>query len=342
MRFRLQSAWTSNTGYGKLACGIAKNLLRRKDVDVEIAPHHTLVSDSTPPEIVEALKRNKQERSLGLLIAYPSEAHCLPTMHRMLYTMWETTRLPEVAILGATNASRILVPSTFCASLFSSKVHTMVENIGCGIEVEDYNYDDKRDRDFLTIGILGVMSPRKGIDLLVKAWANTLAKYDDARLIIKTRDTRWLPEQLPNVKGVTLYNELWDTERICDYYHSLDYLMFPTRGEGFGVPPIEAACCGTPGFATAWSGPMDYIGHYIKPISITGLCNVTPGVMGPYNAGQWAQPSYDHLVAILEDVYNKGGPDEQTRRATSTWARGNYDVASVADRIVAIMRRYSK
>jgi glycosyltransferase involved in cell wall biosynthesis len=37
-----------------------------------------------------------------------------------------------------------------------------------------------------------------------------------------------------------------------------DVFVWPTMGEGFGLPPLEKLAHGIPAFATFWSGPKDY------------------------------------------------------------------------------------
>ena len=42
---------------------------------------------------------------------------------------------------------------------------------------------------------------------------------------------------------------------------SLVGLISATRGEGFGLPMLEAAACGLPVMSTNWSGHLDFLNH---------------------------------------------------------------------------------
>ena len=51
------------------------------------------------------------------------------------------------------------------------------------------------------------------------------------------------------------------------YKHSkIKALICASRGEGFGLPLLEAAACGLPIIATNWSGYLDFmnLGKFIK------------------------------------------------------------------------------
>ncbi len=48
---------------------------------------------------------------------------------------------------------------------------------------------------------------------------------------------------------------------MAEAYSAFDVLLFPSRGEGFGVPAIESLACGTPVIASNWTAQAEIIGH---------------------------------------------------------------------------------
>jgi len=68
-----------------------------------------------------------------------------------------------------------------------------------------------------------------------------------------------------------------------------------TRGEGFGVPLIEAQACGTPVIVTDFTAPSDLVGAGWK-IPITGK------IYTPMNS-YFAEPDVDAAVDALEEAY---------------------------------------
>ncbi len=326
------------TGYGRLSCWLGCEFLRRRDTYVDIFPHAGKLSDTVPDAIVRASRCEPKVRRLGLLISYADHVHYLPTELRAIYTMWETDRIPTEFSRELSLADAVLVPSEFCRSLFETySDNYFVENVGCGVDINTFEYGDWRDPNKLVIGTAGVMSKRKGIEEFLSA-ARVLANMNDVEFWIKTRDTRYLPPI--KQRNVKVFEGDWPDSDMVRFYQSIDYFVLPTRGEGFGLPPIEAACCGTPGYVTNWSGPRDYIGRYIRPIEWTHITRVPEKAFRFTDVGCWALPSVEHLVEIFRELYNvRGKPEESERRRVSAWARGNFAISDVADRIHASLRR---
>lgn len=89
-------------------------------------------------------------------------------------------------------------------------------------------------------------------------------------------------------------NGIPDT-RMAEIYSSFDVMMMLTRGEGFGLPLIEAQACGTPVIVTDFTSPADLVGAGWK-IPITGK-RWTP-------MNSWfAEPDVDAAVAALNEAY---------------------------------------
>jgi glycosyltransferase involved in cell wall biosynthesis len=79
-------------------------------------------------------------------------------------------------------------------------------------------------------------------------------------------------------------------EMMAGLYTAADVLLAPSRGEGFGVPMVEAQACGTPVIATDFTAQSELIG--------AGW-----GVTGQL---EWDAPqSASYLATSIVDIYNK-------------------------------------
>lgn len=152
--------------------------------------------------------------------------------------------------------------------------------------------------------------PRKGADVLLKAYGRAFSSADDVTLIIKTFPNphneirKWLDEakqeklDYPNV--VIIEEELTDSQ-LKALYKQCHALVAPSRAEGFGLPMAEAMLSGLPVLTTAWGGQLDFC----TP-QTAWLVNFTfkPAVthFGLFSS-VWAEPSQAHLAQTMRDVY---------------------------------------
>jgi len=152
--------------------------------------------------------------------------------------------------------------------------------------------------------------PRKGIEILLKAFSNVFTINDDVTLIIKTfknphNNIQLLLDKLKKKNSlfpdvVLIFDELNDGELKSLYLQS-NALVAPSRGEGFGFPLAEAMLLNIPVITTNWGGQTDF-------------CNSQNSWLIDYKfveskshfdlyLSSYVEPSVTHLSSLLEEVY---------------------------------------
>lgn len=172
-----------------------------------------------------------------------------------------------------------------------------------GIDVPEFA--KKKRRDFRTLLFLGRIHPKKGIDLLLRAWAGIMEHFPDWRLLVVGTDTGYGVQggYLERMKILTAKLKLKRTEFVeplygeakWSAYREADLFVLPTHSENFGMTVAEALAAGTPAIVTKgapWQG------------------------LQTYRAGWWIDIGVDALVASLQEAM-AASPDELARRGTN-------------------------
>ena len=166
--------------------------------------------------------------------------------------------------------------------------------------------------------------PRKGADVLLKAYGEAFSSADDCTLIIKTfhnphnEINTWLAEErekYPNYPDVQIIDgDLSDSE-LKALYQQCDALVSPSRAEGFGLPLAEAMLSGLAVITTGWSGQLDFcstetawlIDYQFAPAQTH--FNLFNSV--------WAEPDMFHLARVMREVMEMPLDQRKLR-----WPRG--------------------
>jgi glycosyltransferase involved in cell wall biosynthesis len=179
---------------------------------------------------------------------------------------------------------------------------------------------------------------RKAPELLMRTFNCAFRRQEPAVLVCKIM-SRYRTDDVPNeIRALQLdenggrihliYNRQLPHYQLAALYRSADCFVSPSRGEGWGMPLLEAMACGLPAIATDWgghTGVLDAADSY--PLRIRGV--VPADSSCPYYTGfSWADPDAEHLGQLMRHVYeNRGEARErglraaERVRATLTWKR---------------------
>lgn len=114
--------------------------------------------------------------------------------------------------------------------------------------------------------------------------------------------------------------------KMAEIYSTIDVLLMPSGGEGFGVPLIEAQACGTPVITTDFTAMSDLVGAGWK-IPVVGKQHT------PINSF-WAIPDVDAIVDALEEAYDlwKAGDLRKTMREKAVEFASDFDFDIITEK----------
>lgn len=129
--------------------------------------------------------------------------------------------------------------------------------------------------------------PHKNLPLLVEAFAHLVGKHTNSvegvSLVVAGHwDTRY-PEAREVAKRFSLGQQVRFLENIADadlpgLYAGAICFAFPSRYEGFGLPPLEAMACGTPVLCGAVSSLPEVIGEAGFLVDVTNAEALSDGL----------------------------------------------------------------
>ncbi|MFN3373045.1 MAG: glycosyltransferase [Chloroflexus sp.] len=312
------STFASPTGYSSSSRAIVTALT---DVGLPVRPLYLFDADAaeqaygTIPPLIRSLQRLPIRLDVPQVVYGRGELFCKNSgAYRIGFTMLETDRLPTHWVEQANLMDEVWTPTAwgrevFLASGVTRPVYVVPLGVDLAIFTPGPSRADLTDRTvFLSVF---EWSRRKGWDGLLTAYRAAFRPNDSVVLVLKI-DHRAagnplrelataLGEQAPPV--AVFYNQTFSPARMAELYRSADCFVLPSRGEGWGMPALEAMACGVPVIATAWSGTTAFLDESCGyPLPIRGL-TPTGATSGPYAGAQWAEPDVDALVELLRRVH---------------------------------------
>ena len=112
---------------------------------------------------------------------------------------------------------------------------------------------------------LGTLEPRKNISTLLKAFAGIKDQIPHDLVLVGQKGWKWEPIfrelERPDLKErVHWVGYVSDQERVF-FYNAADFLTYPSRYEGFGLPLLEAMQCGCPVITSRVSSMPEVVGE---------------------------------------------------------------------------------
>ena len=257
------------------------------------------------------------------------------------YFHWEESAVPADIVRELNDFSdAVAVPSRFVeTALRRSGVSVPIAVVGNEVRVPETKNTCGVDevKGLRGFRFLHVSSgfPRKGVDVLLRAYFEAFSGDSDVSLVLKTfpnphnevgRVLDALRRDHRNPPDVRWIDRDLDVEEIDGLYALADCYVHPARGEGFGLPVAEAMLADVPVIAPASSGLADFVDDSTARTISFRLEKARTHLATP--SSMWAEPDRGELGAAMKEALL----EKESSITSQRTARARQVVASLYSR----------
>jgi len=339
-------------GYSGMIEQFLISLDKMPDIDV-----YSIAVNKTPEINISSELRKIKEKpfkssDVSVAIGFPALADSGKGKFNILYTMFETDTLPtgkiwagkhgNVAKMINNRTDLLIVPCGHNAEVFRlAGVKVPIEVVPLGVNPEEYQYIDRPDRDTYTFFMYGTLTLRKNVGAVFSAFASLFRDKPDAKLLLKTQSGTLGHVEYVGMGDITVMDALWTPERLRKALAQADCFVFPSRGEGFGLPPLEAMATGLPTIIGNNTGMADYANpkyNLAIPTRTLSPAQRYPNKWG--YVGNWYEPDFQTLKKYMLWCYENREEARQMGIRASDWVRDEWTYDKSAKKLVEVIKKH--
>ena len=241
-------------------------------------------------------------------------------------TVWEPSEIPTPMALVLSELDHLVVPSQHVKTAFEKS------GVECPISVVPHSFNQDKwpcptlEEFYYSHGERFVFSTvatpieRKNLTGLLRAYFKAFEGFTDVVLRIKSNGDESLFKKIfhdateqAGISGhrptVKIFQGKWPVSQIREFYLNSNCYVSATRGEGFGLPEMEASLCGRPVITTNWGAAPEVLSGrqnvYLVDYDLVPVSNMYG--IGCYEAEQqWANPQDDSLIEAMRSAFQQG------------------------------------
>lgn len=292
----------------------------------------------------------------------------------LLNTVWETNRIPASWIPVIQQFDGVCVPSRVNErAMRGSGITVPVFVVPHGVDTHSFRPDNEKlrmketDGKFVFVSVFDYQH-RKNPETLLNAFWEQFTENDDVALVIKTSPGTRKGQGVPPEAAIQEYkrrvgfgsktarlvvlSRMLDPQTYRGLYTLGDAFVLPTRGEGVGLPFLEALASGVPVIATGWGGQMDFANdrnsflvdyRLEEPFhSMNGKHAIAPlyRQLFPRNGQLWAEADLHDLKRKMKQAFDnpelcrQKGKQGRTDMARWSWDRAGEAWKRVVEQVL--------
>jgi len=227
-----------STGYGKMCHNIRNELIDKNFTISETGSYEILI------------------QSLDW-IRHPKHQHH-DYERSIVFTMGESSILPQSSVLKCNKAKFIIVPSEYNKTIFiNNGITRPIGVVPLGVDTNIYKKTFRKKDDNCVFGFVGTFYKRKNIPFLIKSFKKAFTN-EKCKLIIKTSANCYNQYGVDSNLQIQFITEDYSEKQMVNFYNSLDGFISCSHAEGFGLPQLESMACGVPVISPCFGGITEF------------------------------------------------------------------------------------
>lgn len=285
-------------------------------------------------------------QKVGLLYSYPYGVLQMETPVRIIYTMFESDKIPEDWPGYLDAADEVLVPSRWMQKVMAKAgIKSKVVPLGYNDRVFSYiereiPADHGNDFTFIHYNSFNI---RKGFSEVLEAFSREFRHDEPVKLILKTTmNSTPLPIPRSTYPNIEVIRGAVSERELTELLGRSHCMVYPSRGEGFGITPLEAMATGIPAIVPNEHGISEYFNaKYMLEVKAPDRC---PGLYNRFkgqDVGEMVIADVDDLRRQMRYAFTHQAEMRELGKKASKYVQ-KYTYTKTAEKLVTILKDWQE
>lgn len=285
-----------------------------------------------------------ENQKVALLYHNPYSILRLESPFRIIYTMFESDKIPDDWVEYLEVADSVIVPSKWCQTVFK-KAGIKTTVVPLGYDQNKYKFVDReiknKKRENFTFLHYNAFNIRKGFPEVLKAFTKAFRRDEPVRMIFKTtQETLPFPLVKAEYPHIEVIKGKYSEKQMQDLIARSDCFVFPSRGEGFGIPPLETMATGMSAIVPNAHGISEYFNSdCMYEVKVKETCPALYSRYKGIDVGKMVVCDVDDLAKQMRYVYEHQEEAYEKGKQASEYVK-QFSIEKTGEKLVEVLKEF--
>lgn len=343
-------------GYGRHALDIWRGL-KSIGVNARLRSNgyfidRTCLPEDTQQEVLNNSRVTPARVSVAMSVPYDPMLSDSSSVTKIAITQFETDRIPDKHIEFVNRCDHFITTGSYQVPIWKKGgINVPIDHLVPGVDTDYFTYQRPEPDGKFRVLMVGALTARKDPKAAIRAFQEASGGSRDWEFTIKTRRAKGYDEVQKIAKSDPRIRFLVEDSHpnyILHLYHTHDAFLWPSKGEGVGLPPLEAMACGMEVVCAYNSGMTDYCDSRVMwPVRCPSMEPAGPpdGFSAEYistygDVGNWWVPDPQDTANQLGKAYDAWRVGKGKGEKAAQFVRDNFTVEHQARSVWRVVERY--